>query len=486
MAGFRSRSATLWEPFLVTVGSDKQPEWHFFISYAQPDRRWAEWIAWLLEEKGYRVLVQAWDFVPGSNWVQKMQDGASRADRTIAVLSHDYLTSTYGAAEWQAAWAADPLGENRKFLPFRVNDCDRPGFLATIVGPDLFGVPEDKATERLLTAVATAVAGRAKPAARPVFPLADRAVPQEVRFPGALPHIWNVPAGNPHFTGRGGELAGLSQTLTAGATVTVHSVRGMGGVGKTQLSNQYAQLHADAYDLVWWITAEEPALIPDQFAKLAVNLGIQAPTEPDVLAAVVHKALRNVPGWLLVFDNADSVEDIRPWLPAMPMPTAVPGHVIVTTRRGGFGALGPVLNLDVVNIGDAVQIMRTRVPDIPDDIARRIAEELGRLPLALEQAAAYLDKEEMPADVYLDLLLSRAEELHKRGQVAGHERNIATLWDLSLEKISALEPAAVQLLEICAYLAPEPVPSTSSPNTPTIFPSRSRPPSKTHWISTTF
>ena len=87
------------------AGENSRGGWGFFISYTQADRAWAEWVAWILEEDGHRVLVQAWDFVPGTNWIQSMQAGTRDAARTIAVLSHDYLTSVYGGAEWQAAWA---------------------------------------------------------------------------------------------------------------------------------------------------------------------------------------------------------------------------------------------------------------------------------------------------------------------------------------------------------------------------------------------
>ena len=86
-------------------GDGSRAEWDFFISYTQADRAWAEWIAWILEEDGHRVLVQAWDFVPGTNWIQGMQAGTRDAARTIAVLSGEYLESVYGGAEWQAAWA---------------------------------------------------------------------------------------------------------------------------------------------------------------------------------------------------------------------------------------------------------------------------------------------------------------------------------------------------------------------------------------------
>ena len=74
--------------------ADEVSDWDFFVSYTQADRTWAEWISWSLEENGYRVLVQAWDFVPDTNWTQHMQDGTTDAARTIAVLSEDYLKSS--------------------------------------------------------------------------------------------------------------------------------------------------------------------------------------------------------------------------------------------------------------------------------------------------------------------------------------------------------------------------------------------------------
>ena len=116
--------------------------------------------------------------------------------------------------------------------------------------------------------VSDALAGRAKPAVAPGFPGAGRAVPREPRFPAALPRVWMVPGRNPSFTGRDPELQELARVLAAGP-VTVQSVRGLGGVGKTQLAAEYAHAHAADYDLVWWIAAEEPTSIAGQFAALA-------------------------------------------------------------------------------------------------------------------------------------------------------------------------------------------------------------------------
>jgi hypothetical protein len=168
----------------VSAGTEGARDWDFFLSYTQADRAWAEWIAWALEEHGYRVLIQAWDFVPGSNWAAEMQAGTQGAARTIAVLSPAYLKSAYGGAEWQAAWASDPDGTRRKLLVVRVADCDRPGLLAQIVSIDLFGLAEDQARAGLLGMATAVQSGRAKPARAPGFPGAARVVPDEPGFPG--------------------------------------------------------------------------------------------------------------------------------------------------------------------------------------------------------------------------------------------------------------------------------------------------------------
>ena len=98
-------------------------------------------------------------------------------------------------------------------------------------------------------------------------------MPRAARFPGALPQVWNVPARNPNFTGRGPDLEKLTAALAAGAAVTVHSVHGLGGVGKTRLATEYAHAHATRYDVVWWIAAEQAGLVGEQFAALADDLG---------------------------------------------------------------------------------------------------------------------------------------------------------------------------------------------------------------------
>ena len=97
----------------------------FFLSYNHADRPWVEWIAWQLEERSYTTILQAWDFRPGANFVLAMQQAAAQAERTIAVLSPNYLTSRFTQPEWAAAFARDPIGDKGLLLPVRVQACNR-------------------------------------------------------------------------------------------------------------------------------------------------------------------------------------------------------------------------------------------------------------------------------------------------------------------------------------------------------------------------
>ncbi|MBL7500418.1 TIR domain-containing protein, partial [Frankia sp. CN7] len=220
----------------------------FFVSYTQVDRVWAEWVAWQLEDAGYRVVVQAWDFGVGSHFVHEMHKAASDAARTVAVLSAAYLTSAYAEAEWQAAWAADPSGGGRRLVAVRVEDCPRPGLLGQLVGVDLFGLEQADARRLLLAAVA---AGRRKPDGPPDFPGAVDAVRTPPRFPGPfrVRGVWE-PGRSPFpglaafdasralvFQGREQEIRQLAGRLArpAGDADGLMVVVGPSGCGKSSL-----------------------------------------------------------------------------------------------------------------------------------------------------------------------------------------------------------------------------------------------------------
>ncbi|WP_086666401.1 toll/interleukin-1 receptor domain-containing protein [Lentzea kentuckyensis] len=167
---------------MTRVSEAGESQRDFFISYTAVDETWAQWIAWELEQANYTVFLQAWDFTSGSRFVHEMQRAVQMGRRTIAVLSGAYAQSRFAAPEWEEAWRADPGGDERKLLVFRVEDCERPGLLAQLVSDDLFDVSEEVARSRLLAAVRQ---GRRKPPVPPNFP-ASEAPTEPQPFPGRL------------------------------------------------------------------------------------------------------------------------------------------------------------------------------------------------------------------------------------------------------------------------------------------------------------
>ena len=164
------RGESVWKAVAVVQRTNRdggQPGLDFFVSYTGRDEGWASWIAWQLEDAGYCVRFQAWDFNAGTGFVHEMHRAVAQAQRTVAVLSGAYLHSAFAQAEWQAVLAVDPVGERGGLLLFRVEDCERPGLLRQLVSVDLFGVDEPTARRRLLSAAA---GKRGKPALPPTFP----------------------------------------------------------------------------------------------------------------------------------------------------------------------------------------------------------------------------------------------------------------------------------------------------------------------------
>ena len=424
---------------------------HFFISCNKADREWAEWIAWALEEAGYTVIIQAWDFGAGSNFVLEMDKGAKEAERTIAVLSPDYLTALFTQPEWAAAFAQDPTGEKRTLVPVRVRECKLQGLLAQVVYIDVVGKNEIQARETLLAA---AKGGRLKPSTAPAFPGArklDRASP---RFPGALPDIWNVPhLRNPNFTGRDELLRNLRAALTSGRTAAVtQAISGLGGVGKTQLAVEYAYRHKTDYSVVWWVRAEEPATLTGDYADLANQLGLPEKDSADrpATAHAVRSWLEHNAGWLLILDNANNAAQCRDYIPR-----GDSGHVIVTSRDPLWSGFAEPLRVGVMNRADAVAFLEKRTCQ-SDPAIDRLCEALGDLPLALEQAAAYIEASGISVADYLAHFEKYARELLKRpSQSTDYPHTVATTWQLAFERLENEAPAALDLLYLLAYLAPD-------------------------------
>ena len=228
---------------------------------------------------------------------------------------------------------------------------------------------------------------------------------------------------------------------------------GLGGAGKTSVAVEYAHRHLAEVEVCWQFPAEDLAVLAAEFGVLAAQLGAREVVDPRDPVASVHAVLaRAQAGWLVVFDNAPDQAAVEPFVP----PTG-PGRVLITTQNQHWPpdqALGvPVLDTEV-----AADFLVNRSGDSDRATARELAGELGGLPLALEQAAAYMQATGTTLDRYLPLFRARQADLLARGEASGHPADVAATLGLALSRLAGQAPAAAGLLRVLAFLAPEPVP----------------------------
>ena len=228
---------------------------------------------------------------------------------------------------------------------------------------------------------------------------------------------------------------------------------GLGGAGKTTVAVEYAHRLLSEVGVCWQFAAEDPAILTAEFGVLAAQLGAREVVDARDPVAAVHAVLaRARAGWLLVFDNVPDLASVEAFLPP-----AGPGRVLITSQSqhwpAGWAVQVPVLDPDV-----AARFLTARTGDADHGVALELAAELGGLPLALEQAAAYVQATGTKLARYLAFFRERQADLLARGEAAGHREHVTATLGLALTRLRQETPAAAGLVRLLAFLAPEPVP----------------------------
>ncbi|MEV6305670.1 tetratricopeptide repeat protein [Actinoplanes sp. NPDC051861] len=274
--------------------------------------------------------------------------------------------------------------------------------------------------------------------------------------------VHNLPRASRVFLGRDlGELAGQLSGDDVGVVVgQAGAVHGLGGIGKSELVNHYARAYLPRYSLVWWITADSDENVGLGLAALTGRLH-PVTMLADARAWAVGW-LQSHTGWLLVLDNVEDVGDISELLGVV----GGNGQVLVTTRRDLGAARWAVLGLTPLRLGvlarpASIQLL-TRLTGRSDDSAGagRLAADLGDLPLALEQAAAYVSQHAaMSFDDYRSLLAGQFARVAATSGFGGDDgRAVASVWTLTMSAIVESSPLAGRVLDVLAWLAPDDLP----------------------------
>ena len=300
----------------------------------------------------------------------------------------------------------------------------------------------------------------------------------EASLTALAPH-WSVPfPRNPYFTGREEILEALHAELDSDLAVALtqsSALHGLGGVGKTQIALEYAYRHALEYSAVFWIGAETEEQIISSLLHIAETLHLSGQDDKDQqrVIAAVQSWLSAHSRWLLIWDNVEDLALLDHFLPS-----ARSGAILITTRRQALGTLAQGVDLGPLEQEEARLFLLRRAKAVkleatseqrhqlaankPDEDAAvlELVRVLGDLPLALDQAGAYIEETGCGFSDYLQRYQQQHTRLlDRRGSlVRDHPHSVTTTFKLAIERVEQEQPAAADLLRVCAFLHAEAIP----------------------------
>lgn len=441
-----------------------------FCCYAHEDEMWLRELETHLSLLKRQKIISLWHdrlVVPGTDWAKTIDTHLETASVILLFISAHFFASDYCyGVEMQHALERQEVGEAR-VIPILVRPVDwKDAPFAHLQTLPTDGKPlsswqdEDAALADIAAGIRRVIVEEL-----PQFPAS---APRT-----ALPAIWNIPyPRNPFFLGRESELAQIRQRLQAGQAIALYqpqAISGLGGIGKTQLALAYAYRHHQDYQMVWWVQAESTETLSSSYIALAERLRLPEceVREPNVVVQAIKAWLQTHRDWLLILDNADELALLSDFLPPTPS-----GHLLLTTRATATGRLAQRLEIDTLLPEDGTLFLLRRAALLAPDAelsqvsqekqkqALQISQELGGLPLALDQAGAYLEETGIDLTSYWQVYQQHRTNLLQRrgGLVNDHPASVATTWSLSFQKVKEKNPAAADLLRLCTYLVPHTIP----------------------------
>ncbi|MFI8433180.1 FxSxx-COOH system tetratricopeptide repeat protein [Streptomyces sp. NPDC079020] len=424
---------------------------HVTVVFAGQSESWAKWVEEECETAGIATNLVRWDPLRKPPEGRALTDLLAAPGRVLLVLDDWYLR--FDAGRYRA-WA-DVL---RQVLPahraqiaaISVTPHSLPEAARELDPVGLYGVGREEAKQRLLAACGLVLDQHS-----------GVDLDRGLRFPDEPPPVSNVERRNRRFTGRRQVLDRVHRLLhdrtapaaqAAPAPVAVH---GAGGMGKTELAREYAHRYAGEYDAIWWIRAHTPLMAREDFAALAKELRTGDGDElRGLIAAAQRRLAASRQRWLIVFDGADSPEELAELLPKGP------GHVLITTRDTSWSSHGAELvELPRFEREESIAFACRRAPRITEEDADRLADVVEDLPILIDQMAAWLEAYPL-TDVarYVQDIREGDPNVLDVMPSGGEAQRFQAVWSTTLNTLGEDAPHAHELLKLLAHFSADTVP----------------------------
>ncbi len=446
-----------------------------FISYSHDSDEHKDRVLALSEQlraDGIDCSIDQYETSPPESWAQWMIKLIKKADFILIVCTKTYQLRFEGeeksgkgkGAKWEGAIITQQLYEaqarNEKFIPVIFTPEDET-HIPMILRGVTFYIPNTKEGYESLYRHLTKQPLIEKPVLGKLKSMPPRPRKQEFRAP-----LWNVPfQRNQYFTGREDVLKKLHNALKSDkAAALAQAISGLGGIGKTQTAVEYTYQYRNEYDSVLWVKADSREALISDYAALAhvLDLPEKDAKEQNLAVAAVRRWLENNSRWLLVFDNADEPGLLEDYIPINHK-----GHILLTSRAQQFDKLGiskPV-ELKKMPPDEAKEFLlkrsgRSDLSQAENEALLNMAKELDYLPLALEQAGAYIKELKSGFSNYLSSYRTRGLDMFKKHPpVTGkYPESVATTWLLNFEQVEKTSKASAELLIASAFFNPDNIP----------------------------
>ncbi|HEY0754947.1 MAG TPA: FxSxx-COOH system tetratricopeptide repeat protein [Ktedonobacteraceae bacterium] len=439
-----------------------------YCVHTREERAWREKLAMHLSQLARDGLLELWDereSEPGADWQREQDEELERAGLILLLVSPAFVASPFCASSGLARLLERQRRGQALVVPLLLRPCD----WRTAPFGHLRPLPTD---ERCISqwsereedeAWLLVVAGLRHMLSTQPQGFAHRP-------PSAEQGAWTIPfARNPSFSGREEQLRTLGKQLRSrqrAAIGQIQAISGLGGIGKTQLAIEYAYRHRADYTWIFWARADTIETLNGSYSEIAALLDLREKDaqKQEIVVQGVKSWLHSHADYLLILDNADDPAILPAFVPPDPA-----GHLLITTRAAdlsGLGlGLGEPLALRLLTPQQGVELLLRRAGLLasasPQEqaLAVQLADELGGLCLALDQAGAYLSATRTSLASYLSLYRQHHSRLlAERRNSREHPEPVASTWDLSFQRVEQHNPAAADLLRFCAFLAPDAIP----------------------------